>query len=60
VHGSMGSETLAESNSRFDIRDSTGSLVEGKGENLNRKILENLISELKDLILEDLILFVVI
>jgi hypothetical protein len=51
---------LVENDSRFYIRGSTGSSVGDRGEDLNREILEDLILELEDLILEDLILFVLI
>jgi hypothetical protein len=51
---------LAESNSGFGIRGGTGSSIGGSKEGLNKKILEDLISESEDLILEDLILFAVI
>jgi hypothetical protein len=51
---------LAENNSRFCIRGNTGSLVGGRKEGLNREISEDLILESEDLILEDLILFVLI
>jgi hypothetical protein len=51
---------LVENNSGFYIRGGTGSLVGGREEGLNKEILEDLILKLEDLILEDLILFVLI
>jgi hypothetical protein len=51
---------LVENDFGFYIRGSTGSLVGGREEGLNREILEDFILELEDLILEDLILFVLI
>jgi hypothetical protein len=50
---------LAESDFRFNIRGGIGSSIGEREEDLNKKILEDLISELEDLILEDLILFAV-
>jgi hypothetical protein len=51
---------LVENDSGFYIRGSTGSSVGGRGKDLNREILEDLILELEDLILEDSTLFALI
>jgi hypothetical protein len=51
---------LVENNSEFYIRGGTGFLVEGREEDSNRKISEDLILESENSILEDSILFVLI
>jgi hypothetical protein len=51
---------LIENNSRFYIRGGTGSLIGGRGEDSNKEILEDSISESEDSILEGLILFALI